>query len=229
VLTEALPLSAAGALYPVAFAAIVAVLGGRNPLHRALAFLGGGAIVSLIGYVVVIELIRLVDFTPGKHPAIAASVKLLLGVALLIYAGHTVLRRRRQGPAEVIEARDEAPPVAGPDGEPEPAVQEPSLRRAFISGMVIYFPGVFLVASANAIAAARASTLANAVAIVVCTILLLLIIEVPIAAYAVAPGRVGPPLVRITNLGKLYSKQLILAAALVAGLYLLIAGILALT
>lgn len=57
-LTEALPLAAAGSIYPVAFAAIVAMLGGANPMRRALFFLLGGLIVSFIGYVVVVTLIR---------------------------------------------------------------------------------------------------------------------------------------------------------------------------
>ncbi len=236
-LTEALPLAAAGSIYPVAFAAIVAMLGGANPMRRALFFLAGGLIVSFIGYVVVVTLIRAIDFTPGQHPKVAATVKLLLGVALLAYAARTVLRRRK-AVVEVMEeklTRDRArtaegtpPSVAETATVTEPPLEEPSMRRAFITGAIVYFPGVFLIASANAIAGAHATLAATLVAIVLCTILLLLVVEIPIAAFAIAPDRVGPPMERITTLGKVYSKQLILAAALVAGIYLIIASISAL-
>jgi hypothetical protein len=234
VLTEALPLAAAGSIYPVAFAAIVAMLGGANPMRRALFFLTGGVIVSFIGYIAIVTLIRAIDFTPGQHPKIAATVKLLLGVALLAYAARTVMRRRK-AVVEVMEeklARDaqNTPSTAETaTAVPEPPLEEPSVRRAFITGAIVYFPGVFLIASANAIASAKATAAATFVAIVMCTILLLLIVEVPILAFAIAPERVRPPMERITTLGKIYSKQLILAAALVAGLYLVIASIAALS
>jgi hypothetical protein len=230
VLTEALPLAAAGALYPVAFAAIVAILGGRDPMRRALVFLLGGAVVSLIGYAVIITVVRTLDFTPGGHPKVAASIKLLLGVALLIYAGLTWIRRHKASTVEVLERNlEHEAATAHAESAPVEEVAEPPLRRALISGMLIYFPGVFLVASADSIAEADATLGATLLAAILCTIALLLIVEVPIAAFAVAPDRVGPPLERITTLGKIYSKQLILAAALVAGIYLVIAGLVALT
>jgi hypothetical protein len=34
VLTQAVPIAAAGAIYPIAFAAIVAILGGAEPMRR---------------------------------------------------------------------------------------------------------------------------------------------------------------------------------------------------
>ncbi len=237
-LTEALPLAAAGSIYPVAFAAIVAMLGGANPMRRALFFLAGGLIVSFVGYIVIVTLIREIDFTPGQHPKIAATVKLLLGIALLAYAAHTVMRRRK-AVVEVMEekltrntensANDTSSTAEPATAMVAPPAEEPSGRRAFITGMIVYFPGVFLIASANAIAAAKATVTATFVAIVMCTLLLLLIVEVPIAAFAIAPDRVGPPMERITTLGKIYSKQLVLAAALVAGIYLVVASIAALS
>jgi hypothetical protein len=145
--------------------------------------------------------------------------------------------RRRKAVVEVMEEKLARDAENTPRNEPgtaqttlaAPPLEEPSVRRAFITGMIVYFPGVFLIASANAIASAKATATATFVAIVLCTILLLLIVEVPILAFAIAPERVRPPMERITTLGKIYSKQLILSAALVAGLYLVIASIAALS
>jgi hypothetical protein len=215
VLTQAVPLAAAGAIYPVAFAAIVAMLGGREPLRRAIAFLAGGAIISLVAFAIIVVILSTLRFTPHHHPAVSAAIKIGLGILLLLLAARTLLRRRRRD-ASVTAPEQPHPEDTG------------STRRAFISGVIVYFPGVFLVASAKAVADAHAGFAPTAATSVLCVVVLLLIVEVPIVAFAVAPERVQPPLERITAMAKRHSAEVVLAIELVGGGYLLIAGLVAL-
>lgn len=214
VLSQAVPLALAGAIYPVAFAAIVALLGGPDPLRRSIAFLFGGTLVSVVGFAVVVFAASESHFTPPHHPAVAAAIKVVLGVLLLALAARTLLKRRRDGPAALAGKVDE-----------DDKADTGSTRRAFITGMLVYIPGIFLIASAKAVADADASVVATVVASILCVVALLVIVELPIVAYAIARDRVQPPLERATVLGKTHSKRIILVIELLGGLYLLIAGL----
>jgi uncharacterized membrane protein YccC len=57
VLTDALPLAVAAAVYAVGFAAVVALLSGPDPMRRAVAFLLGSLVVSVAGFAVVIAVL----------------------------------------------------------------------------------------------------------------------------------------------------------------------------
>jgi hypothetical protein len=76
------------------------------------------------------------------------------------------------------------------------------LRRAFIGCVVVYFPGVFLIASATSLAGARTGPTATIALSIVCVALLLLVVELPILAVARSPERILPRLKRITDATK---------------------------
>jgi uncharacterized membrane protein YcjF (UPF0283 family) len=163
----------------------------------------------------------------------------LLGLAAYTLLRHgiprTVLPEGTAGPADgLAEGRAEGSAAGSADVPAESSAAGPaeaearaagSVRRAFISGMIVYFPGIFLVASAKAVADARATWIPTAAVTVLCVIVLLLVIEIPILAFALAREKVQPPLERITRTAKRHSKQVILAIELVGGAYLLFAGI----
>lgn len=221
VLTQAVPIAAAGAIYPIAFAAIVAILGGAEPMRRAIAFLAGGALTSLIAFLVIVFVLSALHITPRHHPTASAAIKIALGAALLGLAAYALLRHGIPRTATLPDKTPTETPGEPPD-------DAGGIRRAFISGIVVYFPGLFLIASAKAVTDAHASIVPTAATSVLCVLVLLLIVEVPIVAFAVARERVRPPLERITGAAKMHSKQVILAVELVGGIYLLVSGILAL-
>lgn len=218
-LIEAFPIAAAGAIYPIAFAVIVTLLGGVQPMRRSLVFLVGGMIVSILGYAVIIALLRSLDLTPRVHPAVSATIKIAIGVALLALAVRTLWRRHRRSPVTDSPADE---PEKAADTKDEPPR---SLWRVFVTGALVYFPGVFLIASARELADANSSVALTGVAALICVILLLAIVEVPIIAFAVSPERVQPGLQRINHWARAHSNVLILAIELVGGLYLLATGI----
>lgn len=212
---DALLIAAGGAIYPIALAFIVAILGGQEPIRRGLVFWAGGAVASFLGYVLIVELARSRGVTPGQHSTLAASIRIALGGVLVLIGGRLYLRRRR-GTSTGSTAR------AGTGGRPGPQ-RAASLRKAFVSGVVVYFPGIFLIASAMTMAGASTKAGATIVLSVVAVILLLLIVEVPILAVAVSPP-VQPRLKRCVDVVEARSKTLGPPLMLAAGAYLIITG-----
>jgi hypothetical protein len=218
VVTAAFPVAATGAIYPVAFAAIVTMLGGANPLRRSLAFLAGGWLASAIGFVIVIVVLQSFHLTPRTHPNASGTIKIALGAVLLALAVRLVLLHRHPAP--------ETAPVAGRDAAAKGAVAEGhSLRRSFITGLLVYIPGVFLIASAKTVADAHAPVVSTYVSAFICVVLLLAIVEVPIVAFAIWPDRVRPSLEGTVAWAHNHSYGLILAIELVVGVYLVVGGI----
>jgi hypothetical protein len=216
VLAQALELAAAGAIWPLAFAVTVGLLSGDEPIKRSFVFLAGAAFISLVGFVVIIVFLRTLSLTPSVHPYISVAIKVVLGIVLLALGIRTLWRRRQQTEA-VTKA---AEPEKG-DGENG----RRSLWPVFVSGVVVYFPGVFLVASARTIADAREGILSTYLTAAICVIVLLAFAELPVLAYAIAPGRVGPVFDNVIGWAKRHSAQLILAIELIGGVYLLAGGI----
>jgi Sap, sulfolipid-1-addressing protein len=206
---QALSLAFAGSFYPVGLLFVLRYLAAHRALLLAGLFLVGGALGCLIVSVAEYGLLNALPLKQSEHPAANGAVYVVLGGGLLVGAAFFALRPRR--PAEI-------------EGEPiRPA--DPHTAKAFLTGLIIYSPGLGLIAAIKALYDADLSGFDAAVGIALCTAIILWMAEVPIAATVVSPRRSAPVLRTVGSFVARNGRTISIAIAMLFGVYLLADGI----
>jgi hypothetical protein len=175
---QALSLAVAGSFYPVGLLFVLRYLAAGRALFLSSLFLIGGALGCLGVAVLELALLNVLPFKRAQHPGPNGGAYIVLGIGLLAVALLFARRGRHR-----VEA----------DGEPIKAA-DPSPVRAFLTGLLIYSPGLGLLAAVKALFDANLSGGWTAVGVVACTAIILWMAEVPIAATAISPRRSAPVL-----------------------------------
>lgn len=215
---EVLLLCLSGSLYPVALAAVIAYLGGPTPLRDAVAFMAGGAIVCVVTGAVVAVAVKQFGLTSVQHPTPSALVDIVLGAAVLLFAGALLLRYRKTAATE--------PPSAVV--APEEDLSRPSVWKAVFAGVVIYAPMLSYFASVKIVASHSSDVALLAAGIGICIVVTLVVVEIPIVLILIAGDRAQPVLARLSTLLARYAKPTVLVLGALAGCYLIVKGLLAL-
>ena len=111
-------------------------------------------------------------------------MNIVLGILLIGVAVFFLLRKPTKVEEEVVSTVEAA-------GESEPK-REPTSGRAFLTGLIVYSPGLGLIAAVKALHDANYSVGLLAVGVIICTVIVLWMAEVPIIATAISPVRSGP-------------------------------------
>jgi MYXO-CTERM domain-containing protein len=206
---QALSLAFAGSFYPVGLLFVLRYLAAHRAIFLSGLFLVGGALACLAVAIAEYALLGALPLKQSEHPAANGAVYVVLGVGLLAGAAFFGLRRRR--PVEI-----EGAPI-------EPA--DPSAAKAFLAGLIIYSPGLGLIAAVKALYDAELSGLTAAVGIVACILVVLWMAEVPIGATVVSPYRSAPVLRTVGSFVARNGRFISVAIAIVFGVYLIADGI----
>jgi len=212
---QTLALALAASIYPPALAAVIALGRGAQLRSRVSAFvLCAFAITYATGTLMLLVLIEL-GATGTLHWTPSAALDLALGVVLFGVAVH--LRRGRQrGDAET--------PASNGESKIERYLQ--SRRLACLLGLTLYvLPSPIYIAAVKTIADANYSTAHELLALAVAIVVMLWVIEVPMAMLLAAPARASATLERINVWFIGHGRLLAVLVSAGAGAYLTVRGL----
>ncbi|MEY9893143.1 hypothetical protein ABIA35_004396 [Catenulispora sp. MAP12-49] len=208
-LWEAIPSAVAAAFSPSTLLIVAGLLGLAHPLRNAVIFLITAAAVTLgVGFAVVEVLTSTSVDDSSKHHTVPPAIDLAIGLVILAF-GLYVARRK---------------PRAKKDKK-KPEEREMRLLVVVGLGLVLGSPSPLYLASLHSIAKGNPSTAAVVFDVILLAAIVLLMAELPIAYYAIAPERAAAALRAVNEWLARHGRVIGLSAAAIVGTYFVIHGI----
>ena len=205
------------ALNPTLLAATMVMLFAARPSRLMLGYLLGAWTVSIsIGLVIVFALHSSGAVNTTQH-TLSPAADIVLGLLLLLVAfvihgdRDAAVRARRQARAETKETP-----------RWRRALDQGSPRTAFVVGILLTLPGASYLVGMTRISNANASTAVTALAVVLFCVIMLLLIEIPLAGFAVRPDATQRTVRRFTDWVGSNARTIVARGALVIGGLLLL-------
>ena len=198
------------ALYPVGLLAITFLLAGDRPMKLGLSFYAGAATSLAVVGVLVLTVLNGVGLDESSSGGARGGFRIGLGTAMLVAAW---LLWRRPVPR---------------DPKPEPSWKV-RLRGArpiavFVTGAILYSPSGSYLAAVQQIATSDAG-LAWGVQLLIVIVIVLITVEVPLAAYALKPEATARALRRVEGWIDRHGRKALVGGLVLVGGYLIIDGI----
>ena len=199
-----------------------------HPKRLLLGYLAGAALTSVtLGMVIVFALDGSSGATSTGQNTLSPTADLALGGLLLVVAyvirpGRATredgrLAERRRGRAE--SKKDKGPPRW------QQALSKATARTTFVVGVVLTLPGASYLIGLNEIAGKDASTAATVAMILGFNLILLILLELPLVSYAVAPDWTPDAIHRFKGWFNRSSKKLAFRLAAGVGVLSIIRGV----
>jgi len=209
--TQAIPLALLASLYPFGLAALLVLLRATRPKSRALVFLVGAATLLLIVGFLMVLVLQSTGSNGSSSSSTHYGLALALGVAFLVGAwvlAHRPAKPKSDQPSRVTKAASGS-----------------GLLAVFLVGMAMYTPSPTYLAALNEVAAAKLSTTAAAVWVLIVVLLVLITIEIPILLYVFAPDWTIPKLTALNAWLDVNSRTLFVVILAALGVWEIIAGL----
>jgi hypothetical protein len=209
------------ALNPKLLAVDLLLIENRRARMMFLCLLAGGMGVAIaVGFLDVFLLHA--DAVKAQGSA-SAGLDLALGVPLLIIGtlivtGRLHGRRRKRVP----ESGEKA---AKGEGWAQRVLREPRFGLAVLIGAVVGTPGASYITALHQLITSKSSTATQAIAVVIFTIIEFTLVIVPFAFLELRPESTKRQLKRAQDWITIHARQLVGIAALVAGAYMAITGL----
>jgi len=217
-LIQAAGLAVLAAISPTALIVSAVFLGAENPRRTALLYLAGALLITGSMAVAVFVVLQAGEISRPHHHDIHYGVQ--LGLGLLLLATALLLGRRAR------RARERA--KAG-KGLISRMIARPNPKIAFVVGVLVYLPSITFVAAIEAVAAARDTLAASALALLVVVVITLICVWVPFVFFMVAPERTTHLLHRFNGWLRANGRTIVICVVTFAGSLLVINGALGLT
>jgi hypothetical protein len=222
---ELVPLALASAVDPVLIAAVAVMLSRGSPANLLVAYLVGGAGVSVGAGVLVLLVLGTVGVGLGSSGGESSGVDMAAGGVLLAVAivAATGLDRRVVASAKV-RGRDgsHSGPGQGKRSLLDRVRSVESPWVAWLAGVAWGVPGAFYLAALALIARSGAATTEAVAAIVVFNLVMFALVEVPLVAFLVAPDPTRAMVQRFSNWMSAHRRAIVADSAGAVGLYLLV-------
>jgi hypothetical protein len=206
-LWEAIPSALAAAFSPSTLLIVAGLLGLAHPMRNALVFLITAATVTLTVGFVVVEFLKGTSVDDStKHPTVPPAIDLVIGLVILAF-GVYVARRPRRAPKQKPEQR------------------EMRLLVVVGLGLLLGSPSPLYLASLHSVAKGNPSGAAVVVDVILLAAIVLLMAELPILYYLIAPERAAAALKAANGWLARNGRTIGLSAAGVVGTYFVISGI----
>lgn len=214
-MADALAFAFTAALNPTLLAATMVMLFAADPRRLMTGYLLGAYTASIsIGLVVVFAL-QDSGAVRTTRQTLSPAADVVLGLLLLLIAAVVGSDRDRD---ERARRRGET------QGAPRwrRALDQGSPRTAFLVGILLTLPGASYLVGMVRISEAHASTAATTIAVIVFCVIMLLLIEIPLLGFTVAPDATRRGVKRFTDWVSANARRLIARTAFVLGSLLLI-------
>ena len=212
-------LACLAAVNPKLLAVDLILMGNRRPLLMFTCFLLGGMGLALtIGLLDVFVVHADAIQDQGSASAgldLALGIPLLI-IGLLLVTGHLHGRRRPQAPA-----KDEQPKQ---DGWAQRILHEPRFGLAVVIGALVGTPGVAYLSALHSLINSTLSPGVQALAVLGFAVIEFALVIIPFVFLTVRPQATKRTVQRFKDWLTSHARQLVIAAALLAGGYMVISG-----
>ena len=225
-LAQAAGFAVLAALSPTALLITAVYLGSAQPRTTVLCYLAGAVLVSTVLGIGLLLVLRYGHFQlPGNR---TPRYGLRLGLGLLILAAIAVVARRK--PILLgLPGQPGQPLPPGQSGQGKGIVSRlvssPSPRTAVVVGLLVFGPGVTFIAAVQVIATARAGIPLSALGLVIVVVINAAFIWLPFLAYLAAPELTTRKLTAFNGWLRAHGRILLSLALLVAGVILVVNGL----
>jgi hypothetical protein len=186
-------LALVSAANPALLAAVTLMLFLPSPKRLLLGYLAGGLLVSLsIGFVIVF-VVHDSSATSTARSTVSPSIDIVLGLILLLVAyvlqgGHDQRMKERRQQKKTAKAGGEEVAEKGPS-KVEELLGRGSARITFALGVVLTLPSISYLAALHDLQTLGYGTAGKILVIVGFNLVLLILLEVPLVGFFVAPDR----------------------------------------
>jgi Sap, sulfolipid-1-addressing protein len=211
------------AIYPTLLAVVLVLLLLPRPERLMLGYWLGAMTMSVsCGLVIVLALGGSSGATTTTKHSISPITELVIGaivllLALVFFSGRDARFNAR------VERRREAK-AAKPPSKTMQRLQHGTMGATFVVGAVLSVPGVTYLAALGLLARQDLSTLGSVLGVLLFNLIMLLLVEIPIVAYAVAPERTARAVATLKSWLTRDEGKILYWCALIAGVALLALG-----
>jgi uncharacterized membrane protein YidH (DUF202 family) len=214
----------AAAVYPPVLVVLILLMSGERPRRLTLAFYVGAAALTVTSGLIALALVKSFGLTTEHSHAASGWTYIALGVLLLALAAWAYRHGHRE-------------PAAGSQSENASTGRiaewshraTTSPRWAFALGLALFLPSPFYLLAVKDIADSGSSTASNTVAVLICALGVLILIESALIALLLRPQQVTGGLRRLDVWIRQNGWTLAAALAVVAGIYAVGKGVNTLT
>jgi Sap, sulfolipid-1-addressing protein len=218
-LPQALPLALSAAVYPPALLVLLLLLTGRQPRRLVLAYFAGAAILTIGAGLTVLALLTQTGVTTQQSSTASGWLYIAAGVLLLALSRWAWRRKAR----EPTETRDKS---AGRGRIAEWSQRATTSQKwAFVLGLVMFLPSPLYLLAVKEIADSGDSSSSNALAVLICSVGVMLFVEIPLVAMFIRPGGVAAGIERFHGWLRRNGWSLGAGLALIAGIHAIVQGI----
>jgi Sap, sulfolipid-1-addressing protein len=217
-----LVLAIISAVSPAILAVVIVVLSRPNPRLLLLAYLVGGMLTSIaVGFAIVGSL-NGSELLSGSSPAADPIVNFTVGALALIVA-YVLATDRDAGLEERRRERRASRPPRDPWSER--VLNRGNAPIAFAVGVALNLPGAFYLVALKDIAQGQHGVGAQLFAIVLFNLIMFVLAEVPLLGYSFAPDATRVKVEALNAWMARHARQIVIAVAIVAAIYLIGRGI----
>lgn len=206
-LWEAIPTALAASFSPPALLIIAGLLGLPHPLRNATVLLISAAVVTLAVGFTLVEVFKGTGVDDSRqHPTVPPALDLAIGLVILGFAAF-VARRPPRAPKEKPDQRE--------------------MRLLVIVGLGLFLgsPSPLYIASLHSIAKGNPSGVVAVLDVILIAAIVLLMVELPVALYLIAPDRTAAILKSVNSWLARNGRVIALTAAGIVGTYFVVSGI----
>ena len=217
-----LVLAIISAVSPAILAVVIVVLSRPNPRLLLLAYLVGGMLTSIaVGFAIVGSL-NGSELLSGSSPAADPIVNFTVGALALIVA-YVLATDRDAGLEERRRERRASRPPRDPWSER--ILSRGNAPIAFAVGVALNLPGAFYLVALKDIAQGQHGVGDQLFAIVLFNLIMFVLAEVPLLGYSFAPETTRVKVEALNAWMANHARQIVIAVAIVAGIYLVGRGL----
>lgn len=213
-LAEAAALAVLAAVSPTALLVAAVYLGSARPRETLLVYLLGAVVMSIVMGTVVLVVLRAGGFSLPTHRTDRYGLRLALGV-LITVAGLVLLRRKPRPPD----------PTRPQKGLLSRLIATPTRYTAFLTGILVFAPGVTFIAAVQVVATAQASLELTVAGLAVIVAINVALVWLPLLAYLAAPDLTARRLIAFNAWLRRNGRMIFTAALVAAGIILVIDGV----
>ncbi len=217
-LPQAFPLAVSAAIYPPVLVVLLLLLAGERPRRLVVAFYAGALILTASVGLIALAIVKSVGLTTQHSAPASGATYVALGFGLLATAGWAWRHTRRP-----VVAAESAQPATGRVAAWSQRAQE-SEKWAFVLGLALFLPSPFYLMAVKTVADSGASPSSNALAVLICSLGVLVLVESVLIAVLIRPDSVGT-FQRLDAWLRRNGWMLTVWLALAAGVYALAKGV----
>ncbi len=221
-MVNVLVLALVSAISPAILAVVIVVLSRPNPRLLLLAYLAGGMLTSVAVGCAIVASLNGSNLLSGSSPAADPIVNFTIGALALIVAYVLATDRDARFEERRQERRASRPPR---DPWSERVLSHGTTPIAFAVGVALNLPGAFYLVALKDIAQGQHGVGAQVFAIVLFNLIMFALAEVPLLGYSFAPDATRTRVEALNAWMARHARQIVIAVAVLAGIYLIGRGI----